>query len=103
MADGIKDMDVIRTLKSKLDKPIVFNQIAGGKSPAWSLTELRDAGVSLVNYSKPCLFAAQTALEDEMKRLREKDGFLQKERVGVQECTALLNKNMVARRKSLRN
>jgi hypothetical protein len=56
-----------------------------------------------VNYSKPCLFAAQTALEDEMKRLREKDGFLQKERVGVQECTALLNKNMVARRKSLRN
>jgi 2-methylisocitrate lyase-like PEP mutase family enzyme len=99
LADGIKDIDVITTLKIQVDKPLVFNQIAGGKSPPCSLTELRDAGVSLVNYSTPCLFAAQAALEDEMKCLREKDGFLLKERVGVQECTALLDENLANKNK----
>ena len=94
LADGIKDIEVIETLKNQVDKPLVFNQIAGGKSPPCNLTELRDAGVSLVNYSTPCLFAALTALENEMKWLREQDGFLQKEQVGVQECTALLVGNL---------
>lgn len=99
LADGIKDIEIIKILKSQLDKPLVFNQIAGGKSPPCSLTELRDAGVSLVNYSTPCLFAAQAALEDEMKSLRENNGLLYKERVGVQECTALLNENLVTQKK----
>ena len=98
LADGIKDIEVIRTLKNEVDKPLVFNQIAGGKSPPCSLTELRDAGVSLVNYSTPCLFAAQTAIEDQMKWLREQDGFLLKEQVGVAECTALLHENLGNRR-----
>ncbi len=98
LADGIKDIEVIRTLKNEVDKPLVFNQIAGGKSPPCSLTELRDAGVSLVNYSTPCLFAAQTGIEDQMKWLREQDGFLLKEQVGVAECTALLHENPGNRR-----
>ena len=97
LADGIKDIEVIKTLKNHVDKPLVFNQIAGGKSPPCNLTELKDAGVSLVNYSTPCLFAAQAALENEMKWLREQNGFLQKERVGVQECTAFLNQNLAIR------
>ena len=99
LPDGITDIDVITTLKIQVDKPLVFNQIAGGKSPPCSLTELREAGVSLVNYSTPCLFAAQAALEDEMKCLREKDAFLQKERVGVQECTAFLDENLANKNK----
>lgn len=98
LADGIKDIEIIKTLKLRVDKPLVFNQIAGGKSPALSLTELKDAGVSLVNYSTPCLFAAQAGIEDQMKWLREQDGFLQKERVGVAECTALLHQNLGNRR-----
>ena len=97
LADGIRNLDVIRTLKSQVNKPLMFNQIAGGKSPACSLGDLREVGVSLVNYSTPCLFAAQTAVEDTMKELRESDGWLQKERVGVQECTCLLNQNLVKR------
>ncbi|MEQ8387016.1 MAG: isocitrate lyase/PEP mutase family protein [Coleofasciculus sp. A1-SPW-01] len=96
LADGITSLEVIKTLKCHLDKPIVFNQIAGGKSPICSLTELKEAGVSLVNYSTPCLFAAQTALEETMKRLREQDGFLLKNKIGVGECTALLNQNLVS-------
>ena len=97
LADGIRNLDVIRTLKSQVNKPLMFNQIAGGKSPACSLGDLREVGVSLVNYSTPCLFAAQTAVEDIMKALRESDGWLQKEGVGVQECTCLLNQNLVKR------
>lgn len=94
LADGIKDLDVIRTLKNQVDKPLVFNQIAGGKSPECSLTDLKEAGVSLVNYSTPCLFAAQTAIEEEMKLLLENDGWLQKQRVGVRECNAHLHENL---------
>jgi 2-methylisocitrate lyase-like PEP mutase family enzyme len=47
----------------------MFNQIAGGKSPPASLSELRAAGVSLVNYSTPCLFAAHDAIVDTLTRL----------------------------------
>lgn len=102
LADGIKDIETVKTLKNQVDKPLVFNQIAGGKSPPCNLKELRDAGVSLVNYSTPCLFAAQAALEDEMKWLREQNGFLQKERVGVRECTAHLVGNLDNRKKDER-
>lgn len=98
LADGIKDLDVIRTLKNEVDKPLVFNQIAGGKSPECSLTDLKQAGVSLVNYSTPCLFAVQSAIEEEMKMLRENDGWLQKQRVGVRECNAHLNENLTHRK-----
>jgi 2-methylisocitrate lyase-like PEP mutase family enzyme len=94
LADGIKDLEVIKTLKTYVDLPIVFNQIAGGKSPASNLNQLKEAGVSLVNYSTPCLFAAQEALEEEMKRLRETDGFIQKDKVGVPECNTLLHRNL---------
>jgi len=94
LADGIEDLEVLRTL-SKIDKPLVFNQIAGGKSPACSLTELREAGVSIVNYSTPCLFAAQEGIERKKKLLKEKDGLLLTQQ--VTECTALLNENLVGR------
>ena len=94
LADGIKELEVIRTLHREVDKPLVFNQIAGGKSPTCSLSELREAGVSIVNYSTPCLFAAQEGIDTKMKWLRENDGLLLKEQVGVPECTALLNENL---------
>lgn len=97
LADGIKDLNILKTLKTQLTKPLVFNQIAGGKSPTCNLSELKDVGVSLVNYSTPCLFAAQAAIEDQMKMLREQDGFLLKERIGVTECNQLLNRNLAKR------
>ena len=48
------------------DKPLLFNQIAGGKSPRVTLTELREAGAELALYSTPCLFAAQTAIDERL-------------------------------------
>ncbi|MDY7022801.1 MAG: isocitrate lyase/PEP mutase family protein [Cyanobacteriota bacterium] len=97
LADGITDLDIIKALEAEVNKPLVFNQIAGGKSPSCSLSDLKNAGVSLVNYSTPCLFAAQAALETEMQLLRERDGFLEKDRIGVPECTAHLQRNLASR------
>ena len=100
LADGVENLSVIRRIKQEVDRPIMFNQIAGGKSPVCSLGELRDAGVSLVNYSTPCLFAAQAALENAMKSLKKHDGQLLNEGtefVGVSACTAVLNQNLERR------
>ena len=97
LADGIADLNVLKVLKAEVEKPLVFNQIAGGKSPTCSLDDLKEAGVSLVNYSTPCLFAAQAALDTEMQLLRERNGFLQKDRVGVPECTVHLERNIASR------
>jgi len=69
LIDGLRDLHLIRRLKAKLDVPVMFNQIAGGKSPPYTLAELRAAGVSLVNYRLP-------------------DG------IGIKECNAILNANL---------
>lgn len=94
LADGITDLEVISLLKAKVDKPLVFNQIYGGKSPPCSLSELRAAGVSLVNYSTPCLFAAQEGIEAYLQSLKAQDGLLPQQQVGVAECSALLNQHL---------
>jgi len=56
LVDGLKSFDTIRQIKALVNIPLCFNQIAGGKSPACTLSELSDAGVSLAIYSTPCLF-----------------------------------------------
>lgn len=102
MVDGLKDLSLIRELNERTGLPFTFNQIAGGKSPLCSLGELKEAGVSLVIYSTPCLFAVQTAIEDAMQSLLETDGALPRVSdggVGVKECTETLNENLARRDK----
>ena len=94
LADGIKDLSILKKLRTVQSKPLMFNQIAGGKSPPMSLPELENLGVSLVNYSTPCLFAAQAAIHDKMQLLQKQNGLLRKERIGVQECNDFLHKNL---------
>jgi len=76
LIDGIGDLEFVRQLRSEVKKPLAFNQIAGGKSPVRSWTELGEAGISIVIYSTPCLFAAHQAIEEELTMLRGKDGRL---------------------------
>jgi len=79
------------------DKPLLFNQIAGGKSPRLSLSELERLAVNVAIYSTPCLFAAQTAIDNAMLELRASDGRLPELAdgdVGVAESLALLEKNI---------
>ena len=65
-----------------------------------SLHDVAVAGVSLVIYSTPCLFAAQRAMEDALKDLALRDGRLPQPAegaIGVQQCTALLADNLARR------
>src|SRR3989338_2156002 len=97
LVDGLKSLDTVRDLSKRVNRPFCFNQIAGGKSPACTQSELSEAGVSLVIYSTPCLFAAQTAIEDAMAALKAKDGTLAGSKVGVRDCTSVLNDNLARR------
>ena len=100
LIDGVRDLSLLRGLAAELDRPLVFNQIAGGKSPRCSLTELGAAGVTLAIYSTPCLFAAQRAIETALETLSAADGRLpaaSREEVGVADCTAVLQANAARR------
>ena len=99
LVDGLKDLNIVRELTRQVNRPFCFNQIAGGKSPACTQTELKEAGISLVIYSTPCLFAAQSAMEEAMVKLKANDGSLAGSKIGVKDCTQVLNDNLARRDK----
>ncbi len=97
LIDGVESLDLLRQLSGELRRPLMFNQMAGGKSPRCDLTTLREAGVSMVNYSTPCLFAAQGAIEVAMRDLKQRDGALPPPgdgRVELGECAAALRRSL---------
>jgi 2-methylisocitrate lyase-like PEP mutase family enzyme len=100
LMDALTDLSLITRLRSEINKPFAFNQIAGGKSPRCNMSQLKDIGVSIVIYSTPCLFPVQGAVENAMKFLKENDGILPLSGNGiadVQKCTAQLNENLAKR------
>jgi len=94
LVDGIHSVETLIRVLDCTDKPILFNQMAGGKSPRLSLEKLRGLGVRLVQYSAPMLFAAQQAMTQALDTLFEHDGLLSYEPgrgdVGLRECSELL-------------
>ncbi|WP_367128055.1 oxaloacetate decarboxylase [Saccharothrix sp. HUAS TT1] len=95
LVDGVPSVEVIRRVRRAAgDKPLLFNQIAGGRSPSLSLPELTDLGVDVAIYSTPCLFAAHAAMEDAMAQLKGRDGLLPEGPIGVAESQALLERNI---------
>ncbi len=103
LVDGIRSVEWIGRGRDVVgDKPLLFNQIAGGKSPRLSLDELSKLGVNVAIYSTPCLFAAHEAMDSALAELRRADGRLpvvDPERgIGVRAATSLLELNMAHRR-----
>ncbi|MCX2733866.1 isocitrate lyase/PEP mutase family protein [Saccharopolyspora sp. NFXS83] len=98
LVDGVRSVDWIAKVRKVIgDKPLLFNQIAGGKSPRLSLPELQELGVDVAIYSTPCLFAAQSAIDRALTDLRVADGRLPEVSagsVGVAESLALLERNI---------
>ena len=97
LVDGVKNLSLLDELSALVDVPLAFNQIAGGKSPAVTLTELASRGVSIAIYSTPALFAAQSAIEAAMVDLEAADGRLVQPiegGIGVADCSTLLNENL---------
>lgn len=97
LVDGLKDLNIIRQLRDDIDTPLMFNQIEGGKSPPVTLNELEAAGISLVNYSTPCLFAVQSAIDTAMDELWKNGGRLAKPtngEGGLARCQRLMEENL---------
>ncbi|MFD3513810.1 oxaloacetate decarboxylase [Streptomyces sp. NPDC058657] len=105
LVDGVRSIEWIQRIReATADKPLLFNQITGGKSPRLSLTELTGLGVNVAIYSTPCLFAAHQAMQTALAELRLADGRLpaaEAHTVGVKESTDLLARN-ISRRRSAR-
>ncbi|MFH8377803.1 oxaloacetate decarboxylase [Streptomyces cyaneofuscatus] len=99
LVDGVRDVEWIRRIRKVIDdKPLLFNQIAGGRSPRLSLSELTDLECQVAIYSTPCLFAAHAAIDTALSELKQADGRLPEfspgTSVGVRASTALLEKNI---------
>ncbi len=94
LVDGLKSLDTIRALAQSVDRPFCFNQIAGGKSPPCTLTELENAGARLIIYSTPCLFAAQGAIDDALVKLKSSDGELGDSKILLKDCTRVTMDNL---------
>ena len=76
--------------------------MAGGKSPVCTLSELQSRGAGMVIYSTPCLFAAQTAVEQALRTLRAEDGSLASalgRDANLKSCNTVLTQNLNAGRK----
>ena len=102
LVEAVSDLKSVKQIQDTVPCPLMVNQIAGGKSPSWSFTDLQQEGVSLVNYSTPCLFGAQSGIEDTLRWLQDHDGQLPngKDKAPhspLQRCTDLLNENMKRR------
>ncbi|MEV0975565.1 isocitrate lyase/PEP mutase family protein [Streptomyces sp. NPDC049915] len=99
LVDGVRSVEWIRRIREVVGgKPLLFNQIAGGKSPRLSLSELSGLGVDVAIYSTPCLFAAHEAMDSALAGLKEADGRLPEvdaaNGVGVKAATRLLERNI---------
>ncbi|RKS79741.1 2-methylisocitrate lyase-like PEP mutase family enzyme [Actinomadura pelletieri DSM 43383] len=98
LIDGVRSVEWIRRAREVIGgKPLLFNQIAGGRSPRLSLPELAELGVNVAIYSTPCLFAAQTAMDEALLGLKRDNGRLPEMApgaVGVKESLALLEGNI---------
>lgn len=99
LIEAIPDLTTIRQIQGSVQCPLMVNQIAGGKSPSWSFSDLQKEGVSLVNYSTPCLFGAQSGIENTLRWLHDHDGQLanNQDLNPFQRCTDLLYENMKRR------
>lgn len=99
LADGITSLGMLDELRRAVRCPVAFNQIAGGKSPACGLSELRGRGASIAIYSTPCLFAAQAAIDGALRELLENDGSLDPgsaRRTTLAQCNQVLFENLRA-------
>jgi 2-methylisocitrate lyase-like PEP mutase family enzyme len=93
MMEAIRDLETISKLRSKVAIPIMVNQLHGGKSPNWRFDELESAGVSIVIYSTPCLFAAQYGIQRYLDMMLEQKCLPAEQTVSMDDCSHVVKWN----------
>ncbi|MEL7362524.1 MAG: methylisocitrate lyase [Bacteroidota bacterium] len=69
--EALKDADEFRAFRAAVDAPLLANMTEFGKSPIFTLDELRDLGYNLVIYPVTSLRFALKAIEDGLTRIYE--------------------------------
>ena len=101
IVDGLRSETELRKIVASTDKPVMYNQLQGGKSPNLPLSVLRDIGVAVFQFSTPLLFAAQEAMEQTVSSLLARDGLFASNDAsasGLAACDSLLQSNEKCRR-----
>ncbi len=93
MIEAVGDLELVQRLREQVNCPIMVSQLNGGKSPNWTAQELEDAGASIVIYSTACLFAAQYAIDNYMKRMKNERRLPPKDTVAMADCNKILTMN----------
>ncbi|SVB27378.1 uncharacterized protein METZ01_LOCUS180232 [marine metagenome] len=85
MVEGLDSKESIKLVRESIpsDVSMGVNLIFGGKMGPISLDELSSLGVNLVIYSTPCLFAAHGAVDNAIRELKENNGVLKGDELGV--------------------
>jgi len=91
MVEAVKSLDEIKSLTSSVNIPVMVNQLGGGKSPSFTVKELEKAGVSIVIYSTPCLFAAQNGIENYLSDMVKQGRLPEKGAVSLTDCMTVLD------------
>jgi 2-methylisocitrate lyase-like PEP mutase family enzyme len=78
LVEGLTNIEDIAKIREAVGEKVsvVVNLIAGGKTPPVTLNKLSKLGANIVNYSTPCLFSAQKAIESSLDQLLSCDGEL---------------------------
>jgi len=78
LVEGIKNVKDISKIRSNIGSSasLTLNLIAGGQTPSITLTEVSKLGANIVNFSTPCLFSVQQAINNTLDSLIKNDGKL---------------------------
>jgi len=90
LVEALPNLELIKEIKKMVKCPMMVNQIAGGKSPSWSFQDLQKLGVSMVNYSTPCLFSAHYAIDKYLDTLLKTKVLPAKNTVTMDVCNKVL-------------
>jgi len=93
MVEAVNSLDEIKQLTSSVSVPVMVNQLGGGKSPSFTVEEFEKAGVSLVIYSTPCLFAAQNGIQNYLADMVKQGRLPEKGASSLADCMTVLDQD----------
>jgi 2-methylisocitrate lyase-like PEP mutase family enzyme len=68
-----QSLEEVKHLVNKIEIPLAFNLIPGGKTPNFSISELERIGVKYLSIPMVCLYPAVKAMQDALQALKNDD------------------------------